>query len=167
MSSIVMPTKDQLDDLVRPHLKTQPQGLGIVIGYASPSFSPHGYIHLAGNVANQFGQALTLSEDTALMLASVSKTFTATLYALLLRQGDPSLTLGDYIAPNGPLNISSTLADIPLDGLMNYTSGLPVDNTGDANDSPGYLPQPYSLTAMLSYLDANPPAVSGTGSASG
>jgi CubicO group peptidase (beta-lactamase class C family) len=47
---------------------------------------------------------------------------------------------------------------------MNYTSGLPVDNAGDANDSPGYLPQPYSLTAMLSYLDANPPAVSGTGS---
>jgi len=164
MSSIVMPTKDQLDRLVQPHLKTQPQGLGIVIGYASPSFSPRGYIHHAGNVANQFGQSLTLSKDTPFLLASVSKTFTATLYALLLRQSDPSLTLGDYIAPNGPLNISSTLAGIPLDGLMNYTSGLPTDNTGDANDSPAYLPQPYSLTAMLSYLDANPPAVSGTGS---
>jgi D-alanyl-D-alanine-carboxypeptidase/D-alanyl-D-alanine-endopeptidase len=165
VSSIVMPTQAQLDALVKPHLTTQPQGLAFAIGYASPGFSPQGNLYLAGNVANQFGQSLTLSSSTPFLLASVSKTFTATLYALLIRQNDPLLTLGNYISPNGPLNISSTLAGIPLDGLVNYTSGLPLDNVADPDDNPAYLPQPYSLTAMLSYLDASPPAVSGTGSA--
>jgi D-alanyl-D-alanine-carboxypeptidase/D-alanyl-D-alanine-endopeptidase len=160
-----MPTQAQLDKLVKPYLTTQSEGLAFAIGYASPSFSTPGNLYLAGNVANQFGQSLTLSKDTPFPLASVSKTFTATLYALLIRKDDPSLTLGDYISPNGPLNISSTLAGIPLDGLVNYTSGLPADNVSDANDAPAYLPQPYSLTAMLSYLDASPPAVSGTGTA--
>lgn len=159
-----MPTQAQLDQLVKPYLTTQSEGLAFAIGYASPSFSTPGNLYLAGAVANQFGQSLTLSKDTPFPLASVSKTFTATLYALLIRKKNPSLTLGDYIAPNGPLNISSTLADIPLDGLVNYTSGLPTDNATDANDAPAYLPQPYSLTAMLSYLDASPPALSGIGS---
>lgn len=160
-----MPTQAQLDQLVKPYLTTQAQGLAFAIGYASPSFSPQGNLYLAGNVASQFGQSLTLSNSTPFLIASVSKTFTATLYALLIRQNDPSLTLGEYIGPNGPLKISSTLAGIPLDGLVNYASGLPLDNVGDPNDNPAFLPQPYSLSAMLSYLDASPPPVSGTGSA--
>jgi D-alanyl-D-alanine-carboxypeptidase/D-alanyl-D-alanine-endopeptidase len=164
MASIIMPTEAQLSALVQPYLNVQGQGLAFAIGYASPDFSPIGNIYHQGAVANQFGQPLTLSNDTPFLLASVSKTFTATLYALLLRQSDPSLTLGDYIAPKGPLNISSTLAGIPLDGLVNYTSGLPQDDVTNPTDNPAYLPQPYSLTAMLSYLDANPPAVSGTSS---
>jgi D-alanyl-D-alanine-carboxypeptidase/D-alanyl-D-alanine-endopeptidase len=165
MGSIVMPTEAQLYARVKHYLNAQKQGLAFAIGYASPDFTPNGNIYLKGAVANQFGQPLTLSNDTPFLLASVSKTFTATLYALLLRQNNPSLTLGDYISPIGPLNMSPTLAGIPLDGLVNYTSGLPLDDVTNPTDNPAYLPQPYSLTAMLSYLDANPPAVSGTSTA--
>jgi D-alanyl-D-alanine-carboxypeptidase/D-alanyl-D-alanine-endopeptidase len=160
MGSIITPTQAQLDHLVKPYLTTQPQGLAFAIGYASPGVSPQGNLYQAGNVANQFGQSLTLSNSTPFLLASVSKTFTATLYALMIRQNDPSLTLGDYIWPNGPLKISSTLAGIPLDGLVNYTSGLPLDNVGDPNDNPAYLPQPYSLAARAAALipPAAPPS---------
>ena len=77
---------------------------------------------------------------------------------LLIRSVSSGFTLGNFIYPNGPLRISSTLAGIPLDDLMSYTSGLPADNVSGAADYPPYLPQPYSLNGMLSYLDAAPPA---------
>lgn len=163
MTTIVEPTKADLNKLVERYLKTQSSGLAFAIGYASPQFSPHGYLHFHGNAANQFGQALTIDGDTPFQLASVSKTLTATLYALLIRSLNPSQTVGDYIVPNGPLPISASLAGISLDQLMNYTSGLPQDNDTDEYDSPPYLPLPYSMTGMLSYLNASPPTVSGTG----
>jgi serine-type D-Ala-D-Ala carboxypeptidase/endopeptidase len=163
MTTIVRPTKADLDKLVAPYLKTQPSGLAFAIGYASPQFSPPGCLYFGGNATNQFGQALAVDGDTPFQLASVSKTFTATLYALLIRSLSASKTVGDYIVPNGPLPISANLAGISLDQLVNYTSGLPQDNDTDVNDSPPYLPLPYSMTAMLSYLNASPPAVSGTG----
>jgi serine-type D-Ala-D-Ala carboxypeptidase/endopeptidase len=164
MTTIVMPTSDQLDGLVASYLSAQPEGLAFAIGYASPQYSsPYGFLYFGGNASNQFGQTLTLGANTPFQLASVSKTFTATLYALLIRSANPSLTVGDYMVPNGPLQISSKLAGIPLDGLVNYTSGLPQDNETDEYDSPPYLPSPYSVTGMLSYLNASPPAVSGTG----
>ncbi len=163
MTTIIEPTKADVDKLVAPYLKTQPSGLAFAIGYASPQFSPHGSLSFHGNATTQFGQALTLDGDTPFQLASVSKTFTATLYALLMRSLSPSQTVGDYIVPNGPLPISSNLAGISLDELVNYTSGLPQDNDTDANTTPPNLPLPYSMTGMLSYLDASPPTVSGTG----
>ena len=159
MSSIVQPTESQLDTLVAPYLVRQQLGLGFSIGYASPEFTPPGNLYFAGNVQNQFGSRMRLDGDTLFELASISKTFTATLYALLVRSISPSKTVGDYIAPNGPLHISSTLADIPLDSLMNYTSGLPEDDENGSVDTPPYWPQPYSLRAMLSYLDGYPPVV--------
>ena len=163
MTTIVRPTKADLDKLVAPYLKTQPSGLAFAIGYASPQFSPPGFLYFGGNATNQFGQALAVDGDTPFQLASVSKTFTAMLYALLIRSLSASKTVGDYIVPNGPLPISANLAGISLDELVNYTSGLPQDNDTDVNDSPPYLPLPYSMTGMLSYLNGNPPAVSGTG----
>jgi Beta-lactamase len=164
MTTIIMPTPDQLCALVKPYLDKQPSGLAFAIGYASPQFSsPYGFFYFKGNVSSQFGQTLTLDKNTPFQLASVSKTFTATLYALLVRSANPSLTVGDYIVPNGPLQISSTLAGISLDELVNYTSGLPQDNETDVNTTPPNLPLPYSMTGMLSYLNASPPAVSGTG----
>jgi serine-type D-Ala-D-Ala carboxypeptidase/endopeptidase len=163
MTTIIKPTKADLDKLVAPYLKTQPSGLAFAVGYASPQFSPHGSLYFHGDATNQFGQALTLDGDTPFQLASVSKTFTATLYALLIRSLSSSQTVGDYIVPNGPLPISSNLAGISLDELVNYTSGLPQDNDTDEYDSPPNLPLPYSMTGMLSYLNASPPAVSGTG----
>jgi CubicO group peptidase (beta-lactamase class C family) len=163
MSSIVQPTQSQLDDLVEPYLARQQLGLGFAIGYASPDFTPPGKLYFRGNVHNQFGARLNLDDYTLFEIASISKTFTATLYALLIRSVSPSRTIGDYIAPNGPLHISSKLADIPLDSLMNYTSGLPQDDANGSVDTPPYWPQPYSLRAMLSYLDVSPPTITNTG----
>ena len=163
MSGIVQPTESQLDTLVEPYLARQQLGLGFAIGYASPDFTPPGNLYFRGNVQNQFGARLSLDGDTLFEIASISKTFTATLYALLIRSVSPSRTVGDYIAPNGPLHISSELADIPLDSLMNYTSGLPQDNDNASVDTPPYWPAPYSLRAMLSYLDVSPPTITETG----
>jgi D-alanyl-D-alanine-carboxypeptidase/D-alanyl-D-alanine-endopeptidase len=158
--TIVEPTKDQLQSLVETYLKTQPTGLGFAIGYASPQFSNNGGLFFAGNVQNQFGNELTLDANTPFEIASISKTFTATLYALLIRSKSSTLTLGDFIAPNGPLKISSSLAKIPLDSLVNYTSGLPQDNKNGKVDSPPHRPQPYSESGLLSYLDTAPPQIS-------
>jgi len=157
MNSIVEPTQAQLDNLVKPYLKVQSSGLGFAIGYASPRFRNHGSIYFAGSVQNQFGAPLGLNRDTLFEVASISKTFTATLYALFIRSH--SSTLGDFIHPKGPLRIRSSLAGIPLDSLMNYTSGLPQDNDDGAVDTPPYWPQPYSELGMLSYLDAAPPSI--------
>lgn len=162
MAGIVAPTQDQLSNLVARYLATQPQGLGIAVGYAGPDLPNQGGLFFAGTVANQFGTVLTLDADTPFLLASVSKTFTATLYALLIRSVAQGQTLGDYITPNGPLPISRSLAGITLDSLMSYTSGLPQDNVSDGASAPPYLPQPYSLDLMLSYLDTNPPTLATT-----
>ncbi len=159
MGTIVEPTQTQLEDLVAPYLTTQNSGLGFAIGYASPSFANNGGLYFGGNVQNQFGSALTLGASTPFEIASVSKTFTATLYALLIRAHNAKKTVGDYTAPTGPLPISSTLANITLDELMNYTSGLPEDNSNGTVDSPPQWPLPYSVPGLLSFLGAAPPAV--------
>jgi CubicO group peptidase (beta-lactamase class C family) len=83
MSKIVPPTKKFLDSLVDPFLTSQPKGLAFVIGYVGPSFED---IYFKGNLANQFGKTITLGRDTRFELASISKTFTATLSAALGRQ---------------------------------------------------------------------------------
>jgi D-alanyl-D-alanine-carboxypeptidase/D-alanyl-D-alanine-endopeptidase len=58
--------------------------------------------------------------------------------------------------------ISSRLAKIRLDQLVNYTSGLPDDYTNDgaASVAPRLWPQPYSMAAMISLLEAMPPLIS-------
>ena len=112
LSSIVQPTESQLDSLVEPYLVRQQLGLGFAIGYASPQFTPPGQLYFRGNIQNQFGGRLRLDGDALFEIVSISKTFTATLYALLIRSVSASKTVGDYIAPNGPLHISSTLAGV-------------------------------------------------------
>ncbi|MDF2812247.1 MAG: beta-lactamase, partial [Microvirga sp.] len=92
--SIIEPTTEQLDNLVAPYLAQQSQGLGFAIGYVGPDFQN---IYLAGNLVNQNGFALPFTSDTPFEIASVSKTFTATLYALLIQQvTDPSPVVGDF-----------------------------------------------------------------------
>src|SRR5262249_5819506 len=126
--AMIAPTRGQIAELVQPYLEAQPSGLGFAIGYASPDFANHGGMEFFGNVKNQFGKQLTLGRATPFEIASISKTFTAMLYALLIRASHPDGTLGDYISPRGPLPISDALATIKLDGLVNYTSGLPQDS---------------------------------------
>jgi len=162
MANIVAPTQAQLESLVAPYLATQPRGLGFAIGYASPDLANSGGLFFRGNVQNQFGTDLRLGATTPFEIASLTKTFTATLYALLIPALDAKRTVGDYISPKGPLQIGASLAGIKLDGLVNYTSGLPQDNTDAGADAvtPPVWPLPYSMQAVMSFLDASPPPVS-------
>jgi D-alanyl-D-alanine-carboxypeptidase/D-alanyl-D-alanine-endopeptidase len=161
MATIVKPTQAHLDGLVAHYLKTQPKGLGFAIGYASPDFADPGGLLFAGNIQNQFGAHRRPDGATPFEIASISKTFTATLYALLIRASHPNQTVGDYISPTGGLPISSSLAIIKLDQLVNYTSGLPDDYTdaGAAAVSPLVWPQPYSMAGMMSLLKTRPPDI--------
>src|SRR5262249_28974276 len=131
MGALVEPSDDLLAEMVAPYLKAQPRGLGFAIGYASPSFENYGRVRLFGNVQNQFGADLGLSSQTAFAIASITKTFTATLYARLIRASHPHRTIADYISPNGPFT-SKKLARVTLDSLVNYTSGFPHVDDDDA-----------------------------------
>jgi D-alanyl-D-alanine-carboxypeptidase/D-alanyl-D-alanine-endopeptidase len=158
--AIVAPTRSQIANLVQPYLQTQPSGLGFVIGYASPDFADYGDIQFFGGIKNQFGKQLNLGRDTPFEIASISKTFTATLYALLIRASHSNGILSDYISPKGPLPISNALAPVKLDGLVNYTSGLPQDNVDNPVAVPPFQPEPYAMPGMLSYLKESPPNLS-------
>jgi len=136
MAPIVEPNRAQLNDLVASYLKTQPIGLGIAIGYASPSFAG---LYFAGNIQNQFGSRLKLNDETPFEIASITKTFTSTLYALSIRTISPNQRIGHYLQLNKQLN------NIPLDSLMNYTSGLPSDNVDNPAPVPPFWPRPYSM----------------------
>jgi serine-type D-Ala-D-Ala carboxypeptidase/endopeptidase len=157
MGALIEPTDDLLAGMIAPYLKAQPQGLGFAIGYASPSFANYGRVRVFGNVQNQFGSDLSLSSQTPFAIASITKTFTATLYARLIRASHPNQTLADYLSPNGPFT-DKKLAGLTLDSLVNYTSGLPQLMTEEgAAATPPFCPQPYSLQGMVTFLNAAPP----------
>ena len=161
MEPIVEPTDELLEEMVAPYLRAQPSGLGFAIGYASPTFANYGRVRLFGNVQNQFDAGPSLSCKTPFAIASITKTFTATLYARLIRATHPDQTIADYLSPRGPVT-AGELARISLDALVNYTSGLPHDNDGSGAKaaSPPFWPQPYSLQGMISFLNASPPGLS-------
>jgi D-alanyl-D-alanine-carboxypeptidase/D-alanyl-D-alanine-endopeptidase len=163
MSASIEEIRMKLEKVVAPHLNTQRSGLGFAVGYASPSLPDYGGVFFAGNIQSQFGLPLPLDGNTPFEIASISKTFTATLYALLIRVSRPGQKVGDYCPPNGPLPIDQTLAEITLDALVNYTSGLPQDNDYATLATPPYWPQPYSVAGLMSYLGASPPNVSDPG----
>jgi D-alanyl-D-alanine-carboxypeptidase/D-alanyl-D-alanine-endopeptidase len=151
MNKIVPPTKKYLDSLVEPFLANQPEGLAFVIGYVGPTFHD---IYFKGNLANQFGKSVPLGKDTPFELASVSKTFTATLSAFLAAKYSVELqteTIGTYNGATG-FQIGSQFNSIPLSTLLSYSSGLPADNS-DAYDYPPNFPTPYSAAGMIGYLN--------------
>lgn len=164
MVAITAPTKRQLDDLVQPYLENQPTGLAFAIGYASPQIAGGGGIHLSGNLVDQFQQPMALGHDTLFEIASVSKTFTATLYAYLLGSyGNPDPTLGDFFADARRHRIGSQFYGIGIAELLNYTSGLPADN--DVAFGPPHWPQPYTVPGMCGFLDMTTYQPAGTGTA--
>ncbi len=165
MSLILPPTKEYLESLVDPFLKNQPSGLAFVIGYVGLDFED---IFFKGNLANQFKAPIALNEDTYFELASISKTFTATLAAALGAQyqsGWETQLIENYTAAmlSGGLQIGSQFDNIPLSTLLSYTSGLPADNH-TVTDLPPHLPVPYSPAQMLGYLNMTNLTPSGTGS---
>jgi D-alanyl-D-alanine-carboxypeptidase/D-alanyl-D-alanine-endopeptidase len=145
---------DLLAKMVEPYLRAQPKGLGFAIGYAGPNFDNYGRVRVFGNLQNQFGADLCLSGETPFEIASITKTFTATLYARLIRSVSSNQTLADYLCPKGPFT-NERLARMSLDCLVNYTSGLPQDNddAGANAVSPPYWPRPYSMQGMVSFLN--------------
>ncbi len=161
MNSIVSPTTAQLDGLVASYTQSQP-GLAFAIGWLSPQIDGsgpyrHGGLYFSGQVMNQYGATLPLGPDTRFELASLSKTFTATLYAALLpgyvartRIGDPVLSdLYDGMAlPTLPPDIGA----IPLRALVSYVSGLRQDN-GTAVAPPHLQGCGMSLANLCGFLD--------------
>src|SRR5262245_35505079 len=131
-------------------------------------------IFLQGALLDQSGQPLSFDTDTMFELASVTKTFNATLYQYFVANNaiQPDATLGTYYSsstsspparvPEGTA-IGSNYVGIPLQTLANYTSGLPQDNDGIFVDCPDPLPAPYTIPDMFSYMSGNPftPAASG------
>jgi serine-type D-Ala-D-Ala carboxypeptidase/endopeptidase len=149
MSKIVPPTEKYLDSLVEPFLQNQSSGLAFVIGYVGPGFHD---IYFKGNLANQFGKKLPLDQDTYFEVASISKTFTATLCVALGRKFQAaweSQFIQNYNGTGG-LGIGAQFNPIPLPSLLNYTSGLPPSKAG--LDFPPELPTPYTAAGMLGYL---------------
>jgi serine-type D-Ala-D-Ala carboxypeptidase/endopeptidase len=150
MSTIVPPTQAYLDSLVDPLLNNT-SGLAFVIGYVGPTFQN---IYLKGSLANQFDQPVPLSKNTHFELASISKTFTATLSAVVGEKFQPgwkTQTIGTYNGTRG-LQIGSQFNSIPLSTLLSYSSGLPADNI-TAVDYPPDFPTPYTPAGMLGYLN--------------
>lgn len=149
MSEIVQPSQETIAALVQPYLDLQAQGtsLAFVVGMASPdpAFSE---TYTFGSVQIHEGLPLTLSNDTPFLIASVSKTFTATAYAYYLDAMEEASTLGDF----PELEIGSQFHGISLTSLVNYTSGLPADNKNPA-DGPAHIPHPYSIPGMLGFLN--------------
>jgi len=150
MSTIVPPTTEYLDSLVDPLLNNT-SGLAFVIGYVGPTFQN---IYFKGNLANQFDQSVPLGKNTHFELASISKTFTATLSAVMgekFQKGWETQTIGTYNGTPG-FQIGAQFNSIPLSTLLSYSSGLPQDNS-NAQDYPPDFPTPYTPAGMLGYLN--------------
>lgn len=164
MATITAPTTQQLDDLVQSYLDTQGTGLAFAIGYASPQIDGNGGIHLAGNLVDQYQRALLLGDDSLFEIASVSKTFTATLYAYLLSNyGNRTLTLGDFFKDARRHRIGEQFFAITIPELLSYTSRLPQDN--DKAFGPPFWPRPYTVPGMCGFLDMTDYQPVGTGTA--
>ncbi|HEV2841500.1 MAG TPA: serine hydrolase [Chthoniobacterales bacterium] len=146
--SLTMPSAMQIANLVEPLLRKN--GVGVVVGVAMPGQSQL-FFNFAGGFTAVDGSELTLDGDTIFAIASISKTFDATLYAWANLSS--SATLGSY-TPAGARPVGSNYAAITLLSLATYSSGLPQDNI-----SPRFPPdqkQPYTVVEMFDYLATNP-----------
>lgn len=156
----MLPDQSAVQALLAPYVSASPD-IGFAIGIVSTSNSPEATILYAGKLVNDHGQPLDLGGDTYFELASVSKTFCATLFA---SSSAANPDLRDAVVtsyhPPGSAALSSEFEKITLLSLANYTSGLwpdrqplpPVPRTLPARE---YL-DPYPVSGMYSYL-SNPP----------
>jgi serine-type D-Ala-D-Ala carboxypeptidase/endopeptidase len=141
-----------VESIVQSYLPTVSPYIGAAVGYASPAFGAH--VVCIGSLVDQLGNPMAFTTDTPFEIASVTKTFTATIYELLVQRGRirRNDTLGTFFGPD----ISAAIRSVPLFDLANYTSGFPADNNGLNNTVPASVTGSYTVADLFRFL-ANPP----------
>lgn len=148
-------TATDVQPLLEPYSSAS-DDIGFAVGVVNPTNTPASDILFFGQLVNYHGQPLTLDSSTYFELASISKTFCATLFAYYCKS-NPSLTdaIVSSFHPTGSPSLSSKFDAMPLLSLANYTSGLPPDAhyvAGAPHTTPKPLPHPYTVADMYSYL---------------
>lgn len=148
----MFPGTDAIQDVLRSFVGDNPD-IGLAVGMVSTSDAPEGVYAYEGSIKSYTGQPLTLGDTTLFEIASISKTFCATLFAHYWA-AMPSLAgtmVSDY-HPKGTTPLDPTkFGAMPLLSLANYTSGLPHDPI-DPHDQPKHLKPPYTVPHMYGYL---------------
>ncbi|HKD66333.1 MAG TPA: serine hydrolase [Candidatus Binataceae bacterium] len=127
---------DQVSAIVQPQLDTHPElKLAAVVGIVEPASDGAVLTHIFyfGHAVDSNGAPLTLDGATEFEIGSVSKTFTAAIFASLLERNGSLFKLPtNRIFRQTPafMGQQTTLGD-----LSNYTSGLPDSNRGLGSDS--------------------------------
>ncbi len=110
-------------------------------------------IYTTGKVDFVDGHSEPVSASTAFEIGSITKTFTATIFAQLVKEGvlNPDSLVRDLLPPGTPVpsykdSVSGDVVEITLDQLAHHTSGLPrqqaVGNSG-----------PFDTERMFGQLD--------------
>lgn len=151
------PTQQQVQQLVDFYLDGAPN-VGVVVGVAAPGVSPATSVlyFVGGDLLNQNSEPITFDADTPFWIASLTKTFTTTLFANYA-QGSASVwngTLGEF-QPAGSAPLYADYAALTLQSVANYTSGLPEDYEAPVNDQPDPLPYPYTVADMYQFLSTD------------
>lgn len=148
----MVPLSDRLQSVLQSYLPTDQDDIGLAAGMINTSLNPEGAFGYVGSIKSYTNQPLTLGETTLFEIASISKTFCATLFAAFAATR-PSLAgsmVSDY-HPLGTVPLGKKFEAMPLLSLANYTSGLPADPK-DPHDQPRHLHPPYTVSDMYQYL---------------
>lgn len=138
------PWPEALSDLAAAALVGRPSA-GLVLGVVAPR-CPQGELRY-------FGDLPGLGPDSLFELASISKTFTATLFELWLTRRPALLQArcGDFLPPGAP-PVADQLRQVPLRSILSYSSGLPSDNVYPPGPFPDYLRfpgRPYEIDDLF------------------
>lgn len=155
-TTVAFPTQQQVEDIVNEYLDGAP-GVGVAVGVAAPDASPStsALYYVGGGMATPGGHPVPLGASTPFWIASVTKTFTATLFSSYARASNAvwTGTAGGY-QPAGTDPLYSDYAALTLRSAATYTSGLPADNV-TATDQPYPLPYPYTRSEMYGFLNTD------------
>ncbi len=152
-NSVVLPTTEQIENIIQGYIPATTPDIGVAVGMASPSFGTH--IVCIGSLVDQNGDPMVFTTDTSFEIASITKTFVATVFGSFFDSGrlERGSTLGRFLGTQ----IDAGIARIPLWDLANYTSGFPADNVSAGDTLPGsYTAGDYTMPEVLGFL-ANPP----------
>lgn len=148
---------DQVAAIVQPQLDKHPEvNLTAVVGIVEPGSTRATLTHVFyyGKVVAENDAPLTLDGATEFEIGSVSKTFTAIIFASLLQKKPSLFKLStDSIFPETPtlMGEHTTLGE-----LSNYTSGLPDSNRGRGSAGctfgGGTITDCYDLDLMFTHL---------------